>query len=192
MTDAGVAMYRAFNYIKTQDSPAKALSFITDVRSSISSAQSNFLCWDIYRELSQPSFHTSILSTNNNLNCFTLIEFCISYQTFHLSVLLFVTYAIFLSEFLQVGSRPLVVASWTNAIFVFNIGLWTIWEWGAHSRTHSRGIAPNISFSWWDIWLWIWWRKNGILIVYQCLLSFPSFSECLFVRLCVFCYCTLS
>ncbi|ELU12397.1 hypothetical protein CAPTEDRAFT_227323 [Capitella teleta] len=31
MTDAGVAMYRAFNYIKTQDSPAKALSFITDI-----------------------------------------------------------------------------------------------------------------------------------------------------------------
>jgi hypothetical protein len=31
MTDAGVALFRAFNFVKTKDSAAKALSFLTDV-----------------------------------------------------------------------------------------------------------------------------------------------------------------
>lgn len=30
--DAGVAMYRAFNYVMKHESPVKALSFLTDVR----------------------------------------------------------------------------------------------------------------------------------------------------------------
>jgi len=41
--DVGVAVYRAFNYIRTHESAVKALSFLTDVRMTSSSSSSSLL-----------------------------------------------------------------------------------------------------------------------------------------------------